>query len=91
MEPVLLLLVALLLGENIHASEWPTYLAIWLAVVVLMLEGGLSLWRAKAAKRARRHHQQGLKQSHEQNVEQSENSCHEPSLEQPNDPIQSTK
>ncbi|MBO0213088.1 EamA family transporter RarD [Vibrio sp. Vb2880] len=90
-EPVLLLLVALLLGENIHASEWPTYLAIWLAVVVLMLEGGLSLWRAKAAKRARRHHQQGLKQSHEQSVEQSEEFSHEPSLEQPNDPIQSTK
>ncbi|MBY7815695.1 EamA family transporter RarD [Vibrio fluvialis] len=42
-EPVLLLLVALLLGESIYAGEWPTYIAIWLAVVVLMMEGGLSL------------------------------------------------
>lgn len=38
-EPVLLFLVALLLGETIQAAEWPTYIAIWLAVVVLMLEG----------------------------------------------------
>lgn len=38
-EPVLLVGVALLLGETIGAGEWLTYLPIWLAVVVLMLEG----------------------------------------------------
>ncbi|WP_244249492.1 EamA family transporter RarD [Vibrio fluvialis] len=50
-EPVLLLLVALLLGESIYAGEWPTYIAIWLAVVVLMMEGGLSLRKSRTVKR----------------------------------------
>lgn len=38
-EPVLLVLVALLLGESIAPDEWLTYIPIWLAVVVLMFEG----------------------------------------------------
>ncbi|UTV30744.1 EamA family transporter RarD [Photobacterium atrarenae] len=46
-EPVLLLVVALLFGETISAKEWPTYIAIWLAVAVLMLEGARSLKRSK--------------------------------------------
>lgn len=46
-EPVLLVLVAVLLGETIAAKEWPTYIAIWLAVIVLMLEGYLSLKKVK--------------------------------------------
>ncbi|EPE2648500.1 EamA family transporter RarD [Vibrio fluvialis] len=50
-EPVLLLLVALLLGESIYSGEWPTYIAIWLAVVVLMIEGGLSLRKSRTVKR----------------------------------------
>ncbi len=40
-EPILLVLVALLLGESIAAAEWPTYILIWLAVAVLVFEG----WR----------------------------------------------
>ncbi len=42
-EPVLLVLVALLLGESIQPQEWPTYIAIWLAVALLVVEGGLHL------------------------------------------------
>ena len=38
-EPVLLLGVALLLGESIGAGEWLTYIPIWLAVLVLVFEG----------------------------------------------------
>ena len=38
-EPVLLVIVALLLGESISAGQWLTYLPIWLAVLVLMFEG----------------------------------------------------
>ncbi|MNP42641.1 hypothetical protein D3C76_1364220 [compost metagenome] len=38
-EPVLLVAVALLLGESIAADQWLTYLPIWLAVLVLVLEG----------------------------------------------------
>ncbi|OCR24917.1 chemotaxis protein [Pseudomonas syringae] len=39
-EPVLLVGVALLLGESISREEWMTYLPIWLAVLVLVFEGG---------------------------------------------------
>jgi chloramphenicol-sensitive protein RarD len=42
-EPVLLVLAAILLGESIAPAQWPTYIAIWLAVLVLVVEGGLSL------------------------------------------------
>ncbi|MFV0576803.1 MAG: EamA family transporter RarD [Vibrio sp.] len=42
-EPVLLVVASVLLGEAIAPSEWPTYIAIWLAVMVLILEGVLSL------------------------------------------------
>ncbi|OIN06609.1 EamA family transporter RarD [Oceanisphaera psychrotolerans] len=38
-EPVLLVLVSLMLGESISAAEWPTYIAIWIAVGLLVLEG----------------------------------------------------
>ena len=38
-EPVLLVCVALLLGESISAGQWLTYLPIWLAVLVLIFEG----------------------------------------------------
>lgn len=42
-EPVLLMLAALLLGESIAAGQWPMYIAIWLAVALLALEGGMKL------------------------------------------------
>ena len=38
-EPVLLLIVAILLGETINQKDWLTYIAILLAVVTLILEG----------------------------------------------------
>ncbi|WP_296183972.1 EamA family transporter RarD [Pseudomonas sp. UBA1879] len=38
-EPVLLVGVALLLGESIGRDEWMTYVPIWLGVMVLMGEG----------------------------------------------------
>ena len=38
-EPVLLVMVALLLGESIARDEWLTYIPIWLAVAVLVFEG----------------------------------------------------
>ncbi|WP_137009971.1 EamA family transporter RarD [Aquitalea aquatilis] len=39
-EPVLMLLVALVLGEHIQPEEWLTYLPIWSAVVLMVIEGG---------------------------------------------------
>lgn len=46
-EPVLLLLVALLLGETITGAEFFTYGPIWLAVGFLVTEGTLFLLRKK--------------------------------------------
>ena len=46
-EPVLLVGVALLLGESIARDQWFTYLPIWLAVVVLIIEGFKHLVRAR--------------------------------------------
>jgi len=46
-EPVLLVVVSVLLGETIAAAQWPTYIAIWLAVLVLMTEGAWRLYRAQ--------------------------------------------
>ncbi|KAA8701368.1 EamA family transporter RarD [Pseudomonas proteolytica] len=48
-EPVLLLGVALLLGESIGAGEWLTYIPIWLAVMVLVFEGFKHLMRQRRA------------------------------------------
>ena len=42
-EPVLLVIVALLLGERIAAEQWLTYLPIWLAVGLLATDGVLRL------------------------------------------------
>ncbi len=42
-EPVLLVVVALLLGETISGREWFTYGPIWLAVMLLVVEGALKL------------------------------------------------
>lgn len=44
LEPVLLAFVSILLGESIEASEWWTYIAIWAAVLVLVLEGGWHIY-----------------------------------------------
>lgn len=44
LEPVLLVIVALLLGERIAPNEWATYGLIWVAVMVLAVEGGLTLY-----------------------------------------------
>ena len=46
-EPLLLLIVAIMLGETVTPSEWPTYIGIWLAVIVLMLEGGINMFKSR--------------------------------------------
>ncbi|PAA96618.1 EamA family transporter RarD [Serratia fonticola] len=46
-EPVLLVIAALLLGETINANQWLTYIPIWLAVMLLVLEGARHLLRRR--------------------------------------------
>ncbi|WP_409422966.1 EamA family transporter RarD [Pseudaeromonas sp. ZJS20] len=47
-EPVLLVVAALLLGESLSAEQWWTYGPIWLAVALL---GGEGVWRLMARRR----------------------------------------
>ncbi|WP_199203101.1 hypothetical protein [Paraburkholderia madseniana] len=42
-EPVLLVLVSLALGERIAHNQWLTYISIWVAIAVLVVEGVLNL------------------------------------------------
>ncbi|RUS67139.1 hypothetical protein CUZ56_01079 [Saezia sanguinis] len=53
LEPILLVAVSLLLGESIHLREWPTYILIWAAIVVLVLEGGKHMVMQKHTRAAR--------------------------------------
>lgn len=50
LEPVLLALVSLLIGEKIGADEWLTYIPIWLAVLVLVIEGAVHLYQQRKRK-----------------------------------------
>lgn len=47
LEPVLLAFASIMMGESVEASEWLTYIPIWLAVVLLVIEGCLHLIRQK--------------------------------------------
>ncbi|WP_212745102.1 hypothetical protein [Hydrogenophaga sp. 2FB] len=42
-EPALLVVVSLLLGERIAQSQWLTYGCIWAAILLLMFEGAVAL------------------------------------------------
>lgn len=47
-EPVLLVVVALLLGESIAPDQWLTYATIWAAIGLLVVEGMAALRRSRA-------------------------------------------
>lgn len=47
LEPVLLAFASIMLGERVEATEWLTYIPIWLAVVLLVIEGCLHLAKQK--------------------------------------------
>lgn len=50
-EPVLMVVASLFIGERIAPHEWLTYIPIWLAVALLILEGVLHLQRTARAVR----------------------------------------
>ena len=47
LEPILLALVSLMLGEKISSQEWLTYIPIWVAVLLLVIEGAIHLYQQK--------------------------------------------
>jgi chloramphenicol-sensitive protein RarD len=52
-EPVLLVLVALLLGESVSRAQWPIYGLVFAAVAVLVLDGALQILRERRRKSER--------------------------------------
>ncbi|MPW45813.1 EamA family transporter RarD [Acinetobacter guerrae] len=52
LEPILLALASLALGEKITPQEWYTYIPIWCAVSLLVVEGIWHLYRQQKNKRA---------------------------------------
>lgn len=51
LEPVLLALASLFLGESIRREEWFTYVPIWCAVAILALEGCVHLYQQHQRKK----------------------------------------
>lgn len=52
LEPVLLAFASMMLGERVEADEWLTYIPIWLAVLLLVIEGVLHVVKQKRQERA---------------------------------------
>jgi chloramphenicol-sensitive protein RarD len=52
LEPVLLAAASMALGEQIAPDEWLTYIPIWCAVLVLVLEGSLHLYKQHRQKQS---------------------------------------
>ena len=52
LEPVLLAAASVALGEQIAPDEWLTYIPIWCAVLVLVLEGSLHLYKQHRQKQS---------------------------------------
>ena len=52
LEPVLLAFASMMLGERISSDEWLTYLPIWLAVILLVIEGSLHVIKQQQKQRA---------------------------------------
>lgn len=51
LEPVLLAAASIALGEQVAPEEWLTYIPIWCAVLVLVIEGCLHLYKQQRQKR----------------------------------------
>ena len=47
LEPVLLAFASIMLGERVEGGEWLTYIPIWLAVGLLVLEGVVYMFKRK--------------------------------------------
>jgi chloramphenicol-sensitive protein RarD len=50
-EPALLMLAALLIGESIAPGEFPLYVAIWVAILLVVIDGVRQIRRAKISNR----------------------------------------
>ncbi len=62
LEPVLLALASFALGESIGQDEWLTYIPIWCAVGILVIEGSLHLYTQKRNRQKLQRNTQKMKQ-----------------------------
>lgn len=69
LEPILLAGASIAMGERLDPAEWLTYIPIWFAVLLLIIEGTLYLHKQKRAERILRMKQEKLKQRIEQKSE----------------------
>lgn len=53
LEPALLVVASILIGERITSGEWPMYIAVWGAVGILVIGGTVQLARSTRARRRR--------------------------------------
>ncbi len=60
LEPVLLAFSSMMLGERIAHDEWLTYIPIWLAVLLLVIEGSLHVIKQQQKQRALAKNSQAL-------------------------------
>ncbi|MCG2607256.1 EamA family transporter RarD [Acinetobacter sp. SM34] len=52
LEPVLLAFASIVLGERVEAGEWLTYIPIWIAVLLLVVEGTIHIIKQKRKQQA---------------------------------------
>jgi chloramphenicol-sensitive protein RarD len=52
LEPVLLAFASIVLGERVETGEWLTYIPIWIAVLLLVIEGTIHIIKQKHKQRA---------------------------------------
>ena len=52
LEPVLLAFASIILGERIETAEWFTYIPIWFAVLLLIVEGSIHLLKQQQKQKA---------------------------------------
>lgn len=51
LEPALLVVASILIGERIAAEEWPMYITVWIAVAVIIVGGAVQIVRSGISKR----------------------------------------
>lgn len=66
LEPILLAFASMAMGERLQPAEWATYIPIWLAVVVLILEGIFHLIKQKRNKLALERNKEKFEQRKQQ-------------------------
>ncbi|SEL87899.1 EamA family transporter RarD [Acinetobacter sp. DSM 11652] len=69
LEPILLAGASMAMGERVEAGEWLTYIPIWFAVLLLILEGAIYLYRQRRTEKLLQYQHKKLQSRLAQNDE----------------------